>query len=193
MTGYKIQKEEQELLLAVAREFIESGVTGIARIEPVVAEYPVALQQQCASFVSIKRGDELRACLGTVEAHRPLVSDVASNAHAAASRDHRFAPLEAWELATLQVQISVLSSAQPMEFTTEEELLAQLRPGTDGLVLEAGSARSTFLPVVWVALPDPQDFLRQLKLKAGLPGDYFPAELRVSRYTTESFAAPYAS
>ena len=59
--------------------------------------------------------------------------------------------------------------------------------GSDGVVLEMGELRSTFLPQVWDSLPDPADFLRELKRKAGLPRDFWDPSLRLSRYTVEKF------
>lgn len=154
-----------------------------------LARYPAALRRPAATFVTLKRTGELRGCIGGLTAKQALVLDVAENAAAAALRDPRFYPLTFDELVGLHIHISVLSALAPLTFSSEAELLAQLRPGVDGLLLEVGATyRGTFLPSVWDTLRDPADFLVQLKRKAGLPGDYWSAELRVSRYTTESFS-----
>jgi AmmeMemoRadiSam system protein A len=111
---------------------------------------------------------------------------VASNAYSAAFEDPRFAPLERGEFERLDIHLSLLSAPEPIQFGSEKDLLAQIRPSLDGLVLEEGARRGTFLPSVWEQLPDPVEFLRHLKRKAGLPADYWSATLRVSRYTSES-------
>jgi len=117
-----------------------------------------------------------------------LVEDVAENAWSAAFRDPRFPPLTAAELPGLGIHISVLTPPQPMHFTSEADLLRQIRPGVDGLILQDGWARGTFLPSVWESLPRVADFWTQLKHKAGLPAHHWSADLRVFRYETESFS-----
>ena len=100
----------------------------------------------------------------------------------------RFQPVSASEFGDLEIHISVLSPPEPMIFTSEADLLRQIRPGIDGLILEDGAYRGTFLPSVWEQLPDPAQFLAHLKMKAGLPPNYWSDTLKVSRYTTESFS-----
>lgn len=155
--------------------------------------YPAALQAERASFVTLTIDHQLRGCIGVLEAIRSLVVDVAANAFAAAFEDRRFAPLAAGEYPRLTIHISVLSPPAAMSFVSEADLLRQLRPMADGLVLEEQGYRGTFLPSVWETLPEPREFLRHLKRKAGLPEDYWTASLRVSRYTTESFGACVAA
>jgi AmmeMemoRadiSam system protein A len=127
----------------------------------------------------------LRGCIGTLQAFRPLVEDVAHNAYAAAFHDPRFPRLSAKEYAQLHYHISILSTPEPVKFKDEQDLLAQLRPGIDGLVLEEGLYRGTFLPQVWESLPEPKTFLRHLKQKAGLHPDYWSTTIKVQRYTVE--------
>jgi AmmeMemoRadiSam system protein A len=146
------------------------------------------LQALRATFVTLHENGQLRGCIGTLEAHRTLVEDVAENAFSAAFRDPRFAPVSAVERDQLDLDISVLSPATPMQFDSEQDLLSQIRPGIDGLVLEDGPYRGTFLPAVWEQLPEPLDYLHQLKRKAGLSADYGSPGLKVSRYVTESFS-----
>jgi AmmeMemoRadiSam system protein A len=122
-----------------------------------------------------------------LEARQPLVNDVAYNAFAAAFSDPRFQPVSNDEREHLEFHISVLTPATPMTFDSEEDLLKQIRPGIDGLVLEDGQYRGTFLPAVWESLPDAESFLQHLKQKAGLPQDYWSETIKISRYTTESF------
>jgi AmmeMemoRadiSam system protein A len=178
--------EQRTQLLDVAATSIRHGLSG-ARLLVNLADFPEPLRALRATFVTLHLADDLRGCIGTLEARRTLVEDVAANAYAAAFEDPRFGPLRAVEFEQLQIHISVLSPAQPLVFESEQDLLAQLRPGVDGLILEERHARGTFLPSVWEQLPEPLDFLRHLKRKAGLPVDYWSAQVRISRYTTESF------
>ena len=177
----------QSILLGVARDSIGRGLTDghSLRIHP--EDYPPELREQRASFVTINLNDRLRGCIGHLTAIQSLVQDVAENAFAAAFRDPRFPPLNADEFAQIDIHVSVLSPAQSMTFSSESDLLAQLRPGVDGLILEDGAARGTFLPSVWDSLPDPRDFLAHLKNKAGLPSHHWSPNLKVYRYGTESF------
>ncbi len=151
--------------------------------EPVNPE----LNRTSASFVTLRVGEDLRGCCGTVEASRPLSEDVWNNAWASAFADPRFPPLTPGEWLETNVQISVLSEPERCHVLTEAELLRILRPGRDGLILQLGHRRSTFLPAVWEQLPDPASFVRHLKLKAGWPGDFWSPDMEVWRYTTESF------
>jgi AmmeMemoRadiSam system protein A len=180
-------EEEQILLHRVAKEAVEYGLHHGGLLPIYTSHYPRPLREFGASFVTLKIRGELRGCIGSLEAHRPLVEDVARNAYAAAFSDPRFPPVSEQEFPDLEFHISVLTPALPMHFNSEADLLGQLRPGIDGLVLEDGSYRGTFLPAVWESLPDAAQFLWHLKLKAGLPADYWSNTLKVSRYTSESF------
>jgi len=177
--------DECDSLLDVAFNAIAQGLSRGAPDDLQPSQFPGALQATLASFVTLKIADQLRGCIGSLEAVRPLVEDVNANAYAAAFRDPRFPPVAERELAGLNISISVLSSPQAMNFASEQELVSQLRPGIDGLILEEGYRRGTFLPAVWESLPEPQAFLRQLKLKAGLHPDYWSDRLKVYRYHTE--------
>jgi AmmeMemoRadiSam system protein A len=145
------------------------------------------LHERGACFVTLTQQGELRGCIGTLEAHRPLLADLRANAVAAAVRDPRFAPLTLSELDRTEVEISLLSPMQALVFRSEGEALAQLRPGTDGVVFEYGARRSTFLPQVWEQLPQVEDFMAYLKRKAGLPTDFWRAEVRLQRYTVSKW------
>ena len=140
------------------------------------------LAQPGACFVTLSEDGGLRGCIGTLEAWRPLGEDVRANAIAAAFKDPRFPPLARDELARIGIEVSLLTPPQPLAFADEDAALHQLRPGVDGVVFAWQGRRSTFLPQVWESLPDPRQFLAQLKLKAGLPPDFWNAELRLSRY-----------
>jgi AmmeMemoRadiSam system protein A len=132
--------------------------------------------------------DKLRGCIGTLEAHRPLADDVRANAAAAAFRDPRFKPLTAPELDRTRIEVSALSAIEPLVFKSEDEALAQLRPGMDGVVFEYFYHRSTFLPQVWEDFSTVQQFMGNLKHKAGLPPDFWDAAVKLSRYTVTKWS-----
>ena len=142
-----------------------------------------ALDEPGATFVTLQQDGELRGCIGSLEPHRLLAVDVRANALAAAFRDPRFAPLSSRELEVTTVEVSLLSPASRFDVADEDDLLARLDPGVDGIVLAIGARRATFLPQVWESLPDPRAFVGALKRKAGLPADFWSPEIRVSRYT----------
>lgn len=146
------------------------------------------LDEPGASFVTLRKGGELRGCIGTLRAQRPLGEDVAHNARAAAFADPRFAPLARHEFDAIRIEVSLLSAPVPLEAAGEGQLLAMLRPYVDGVVFEFGEQRSTFLPQVWQTLPDPRRFLAQLKRKAGLPADFWSDQVRISRYTVRKWS-----
>jgi AmmeMemoRadiSam system protein B/AmmeMemoRadiSam system protein A len=141
------------------------------------------LERPGATFVTLTCENALRGCIGSLEARRALALDVRENAMAAAFRDPRFQPLTAQEWARTSVEISLLSTLESLPLDDESQVLRRLRPGVDGLVLEFGHHRSTFLPQVWEQLPQPESFLINLKRKAGLPPDFWQPEMRLSRYT----------
>lgn len=184
----RFSEVDRGVLLELARNSIRGGIGSDRAPTIEVADYAPNLREQLACFVTLNRQGRLRGCIGHLEAGQPLVLDVAENAWSAAFRDPRFPPLEPPELADLQIHISVLSPPQPMRFDSETDLLRQIHPGSDGLILQDGRARGTFLPSVWESLPRVDDFWRHLKGKAGLPPDHWSDSLRVSRYETESFS-----
>lgn len=174
-------------LLAVARASIARAL-GLTTPAPAVDEDAPWLRQAGASFVTLTQGGALRGCIGSLQAHRPLLDDVKANAVAAALDDPRFAPLRAAELPRTEIEVSLLSPLQAMHFASEADALAQLRPSVDGVVFAYRHYRSTFLPQVWEQLPDAHDFMAQLKRKAGLPGDFWDPDVRLQRYTVTQFS-----
>lgn len=166
-------------LLAIARGAIA------AELGEKVPVYEPAdwLQEPGASFVTLTTHGQLRGCIGTLQARRPLGKDVALNAKAAAFQDDRFEPLSHREYPNLEIEVSVLSPLEELAFDGQDQLLSLLRPGVDGLLLEYEGWRGTFLPQVWAQLPDPAVFLAHLKQKAGLPPKFWDDDIRVSRYT----------
>lgn len=171
-------------LLILARNAIASHFAW--PVQPVDMTIP-ALHEAAATFVTLTQQGNLRGCIGSLQAHRPLFKDVQQNALAAALRDPRFAPLTVEELTITRVEVSLLTPATAMTFSSEADALAQLRPHTDGLIFWAGSRRATFLPQVWEQLPKPADFLGRLKEKAGLPATYWGSDVRLERYSVDKW------
>lgn len=177
--------KEKKILLAVADDSIKYGLDNHCQIKINIEDYPEKLRQIGACFVTLEVDGELRGCMGSLIAHQPLIADIAHNAYCAAFSDPRFIPLTADELPHLVKHISILSKPEPMQFKSEQDLLSQLRPGVDGLILSDFGYRGTFLPAVWESCPEPEMFLKHLKLKACLPEDYWSETIKVARYTTE--------
>lgn len=179
-------------LHGIARDAIRRGFGRDAPSGIDSRAYASALRQTMASFVTLRRGDELRGCVGTAYAARPLAEDVAQNAFHAAFSDNRFQPLSMAEFDGLSVEVSVLTPPEPLPFADEEDLAGRLVPGRDGLMLEHGRARGLFLPQVWEKLPDPHDFLDYLKDKAGLRSAPLDPAVRALRFEAIKFeeAAP---
>lgn len=182
----ELNHDEKNTLLNIARESIAFGLKHDSSLPVIVDQYSFNLQQPRATFVTLHLHEKLRGCIGTLEAHQPLIKDVAVHAFAAAFEDRRFTPLSGIELPQLDIHVSILTPTAPLQFTSEDDLLRQLQPGVDGLILQAGQYRGTFLPSVWEQLPEPGDFLCHLKRKAGLASDYWSGAIKISRYRTIS-------
>jgi AmmeMemoRadiSam system protein A len=181
----RLAKEDKEILLKVAWDAVEEGVRTGRGLHVDPEEYPPALQKDGAAFVTLKLQGRLRGCIGSYLPRRPLVTDVAENAFAAALRDPRFPWVTEREFYDLELHVSILSPLSRLEVDSEEALIGALRPGTDGLLLEDSRHRAIFLPQVWESLPDPRQFLAQLKVKAGLTRDHWSPKIRFHRYTVE--------
>ena len=180
-------ESHRQQLLHIAKASIKHGLEKGRPLPVRPDEYDNELQQVRASFVTLKLHGELRGCIGRLHAERPLVEDIAENAFSAAFRDPRFAPLTEHEFPHLEYHISILDEPVDLPVTSENDLIEKLIPGKDGLILEDGLHRGTFLPSVWESLPNPRDFVRHLKMKAGLPGNSWSDSFRVQRYRVEEF------
>ncbi len=184
---HSLSTDERTRLTELAQQSVKHGLDHGDPLPVTLDDWPESLQSLQASFITIKKNGDLRGCIGSLEASRPLVEDVAHNAYAAAFHDPRFSRVVHDELRELSIHISVLSAPEPISFATQQDLLDQLRPGIDGLVLSDGNHRGTFLPSVWESIPERNSFLQQLKRKAGLDAHYWSPTVRVARYTTESW------
>lgn len=178
-----------EELLRLARDAIGQQFGMAVPAAPALK----ALDEPGATFVTLTQGGQLRGCIGTLEAYRPLLRDVQGNAVASAFRDPRFTPLRADELPRTRVEVSLLSAPEPMFFEDERDAMEQLVPGVDGVILAYDGRRATFLPQVWESLPEPEQFMAQLKRKAGLPPDFWHAQLTLARYQVAKWKEPEAT
>ncbi len=183
-----LSDNDKSILLKLARQAIEHAVACQARLPIELSKYSSRLQQDGASFVTLTRHGMLRGCIGALEAYQPLVLDVCEHAEAAALEDYRFPPVSPNEVDHLEIEISVLTPAMSFIYETTDDLLINLRPGIDGVVLHDGARRATFLPQVWEQLPNPDDFLSHLCAKMGSPSDQWRRKkLQVETYQVEEF------
>lgn len=178
---------EQHQLKDIAAAAIEFGLQYDRPPQPDISHLPAALRETGACFVSIHKQGQLRGCIGTLIAYRPLAEDANDNGFAAAFNDSRFAPLTPTEWTHCELHLAVLGEPQPVFVKDQQDLLNKLTPGVDGVILSSGSKRATFLPQVWDQLPDKQQFIAHLKQKAGLAIDEWPVNLQVQLYQTQSF------
>ncbi len=180
-----------QTLLHIGAAAVLAHLRGSGPMRLSLTEFPELLRKHGACFVTLSKNDQLRGCIGSIQAWRPLLTDVAENACKAAFQDKRFPKLTLAEIdsGAISMSISVLSLQTQMHFSNEEDFLAQLQPGIDGIVLVEGQNRGVFLPVVWEQLPDPKNFLSHLKRKAGLPEDYWSDTIQAWRYVTESVSS----
>ncbi len=185
--GLHLSQDEKEVLRQVASESIRCGLRDGHPLTVLPREYSPRLQAPGAVFVTLESGGGLRGCIGSYLAKRPLVEDVAENAFAAAFRDPRFPPLTESEMADLELHLSLLTPPAQLDVGSRAELLEKLRPGLDGVLLEDPPHRSTFLPQVWDALPDPEKFLDELFLKGGMARTHWSETLQVFRYRVLEF------
>jgi len=184
----KIQMTENKgaVLLPLARAAIAERL-GLSR-EADICTDSSWLHETAACFVTLHKNGALRGCIGSIEAHRPLLEDLRANAVSAAFHDPRFPPLAESELETVDLEVSLLTPLQPLPVSSEADAVAKLEPFRDGVVLKYRADRGTFLPQVWEQLPQPEHFLMHLKQKAGLSADFWHEDVELFRYTVEKYA-----
>jgi AmmeMemoRadiSam system protein A len=179
----RIEASGPTLIDLVRRSILFGLDTGEPASVSTDAGLPALLAAPGAAFVTLRRSDgSLRGCIGSVVATRPLVVDVVRHAFNAAFRDWRFPRLDWLELAGLSLSVSVLTPPIPMQFDGEADLLAQLQPRIDGLIIEDMGLRSLFLPSVWEEIPDKRHFMMALKMKAGMRADHFSPRFQAQRF-----------
>lgn len=182
----KLTEKEQKRLLGVATDAVRAAACGEKPHPWDLANESPPLRHNQASFVTLKKNGDLRGCIGTLEAYRPLLEDVAANARAAALNDPRFPAVGEGELEEITLSLSLLSPPEPFVVRDEADLLARLQPGVDGLVLAYGHHRATFLPAVWEQLPTAEEFFAHLKMKAGLRRDFWHDAMQFQRYRCDA-------
>jgi AmmeMemoRadiSam system protein A len=191
-TSQPLTPEQGMALVALARQtladyFDHAPEPDASRnLESLLADQ--ALQSRCGTFVTLKRNNQLRGCIGSLSAAVPIAAGVRDNALNAALHDPRFSPLKKKELDDVRIEVSVLSEPVALDYTDADDLLAKLRPGVDGVIIAQGAASATFLPQVWEQLPQPEPFLSNLCLKAGLPASQWrTGDLKVQVYQVQYF------
>ncbi len=175
--------EEEQLLLNICHASIKEGLINKRSLKIRPIDYGKNLRRKGACFVTLKKKEALRGCIGSIRPLKPLIVDAANNAFSAAFRDSRFSRLTEEEYEECSLSLSVLSQPECMKFDSEEDLIRQLRPGVDGLILTEGDCCGVFLPLVWEKLPTAKLFFAHLKSKAGLSSHYWSNTLQVERYT----------
>lgn len=188
MTNKMLNQAEQDILLKIAREGLEKSVNGDPLPRINFENLPRSLQEDGASFVTLTVREGLRGCIGTLQPYQPLAKDVQEHAAAAALQDPRFPRVTPAELPGISIEISVLTPKSPLIYQDAQDLLSKIRPGIDGVVLQEGFRKATFLPQVWEKISDPALFLSQLCLKMGAPADLWRDKpLDVSVYQVQKF------
>ncbi len=184
----QLTNKEKQILLHLAREAMENGVRGRKLSALDMKSVTPRLLENGASFVTLTINDELRGCIGALEAYQPLAEDVREHAVAAALHDPRFPRVEKSELNSIQLEVSRLTTPHLLDYFSGEDLLVKLNPHVDGVILKDGHRRATFLPQVWEKIPDPVDFLDQLCAKMGARKNLWrDTKLQVYVYQVEEF------
>jgi AmmeMemoRadiSam system protein A len=178
---------DRSILLDIADRSIREGLAGRRALRVDASALPAPLAEPGAAFVTVRVGDQLNGCIGSIEPVAPLGLAVARHAWDAAFSDPRLPRLRGDEYEHTTIEVSVLSPLEPIGAASEEQLLAEIRPGEDGLVIAAQGRRGLFLPVVWESLPDARDFLRHLQAKAGLPVGWWPPDMTAHRFSVDKF------
>jgi AmmeMemoRadiSam system protein A len=184
----KLSEEEGRYLLEVARRTIENSLFEERRAEPSASIQSERYEERRGTFVTLTIGGNLRGCIGHIVPQEALIEGIRVNAINAAFRDPRFRPLSREEFDRIKIEVSILTEPTPLSYNDADDLLRELRPHVDGVIIKKGSRQATFLPQVWEQLHRKEDFLTHLCLKAGLPGDAWrKGDLAVFIYQVQAF------
>ena len=184
----KLSQTEQDILLKIAREGLEDAVKEEPLADINLSLLPPSLQELGASFVTLTIHGRLRGCIGTLEAYQPLAEDVQEHAVAAALQDPRFPIVQPPELPDIEIEVSALTPKTALYYEDPQDLINTLRPNIDGVVLQDGFRKATFLPQVWKQLPTPEEFLSHLCVKMGAPAHLWQKRhLQVFTYQVQEF------
>ena len=166
--GLKISDKESDLVAAAVKD--------------------EALKARCGTFVTLKIAGNLRGCIGSLSAEESILDGIKRNAVNAAFHDPRFSPVTVEEIEDVDIEISILTKPQPLEYIDSIDLISRLRVNVDGVILQKGRAGATFLPQVWEQLPRPENFLSHLCVKAGLSANAWEnTRLKISTYQVQYF------
>lgn len=183
-----IKKYFSEYVIDVCKTSI---LGGLEKKTPKIEKIPKVFEQSGACFVTLEKQGDLRGCIGSIIAHRPLIDDLVKNANNSAFSDPRFSPLRKDEFDDLSIDVSLLSSPEKMSFKDEADLLEQIRPFIDGIIIKDGGYQAVYLPSVWEQLPEKTLFLDSLKIKAGMTPKHFSDTFEAYRFTTEYIKSDY--
>ena len=184
----RISSLEREMLLKAARMAIKNAVFGKGSLEITEERIPERLKQPGATFITITKNGILRGCVGGLKPTKSVIDDVCEHAAAAAMEDFRFPPLEADEIDEIKIEISLISRTRKLNYSDIDELLKLIQPGVDGVIVKDGGARATFLPQVWLKIPEKEKFLNHLCQKMGAPPDLWKKKkIEVLTYQVEKF------
>lgn len=185
----RLSEEQGEYLLTVARKRIEQELFGRRETgERSEQDLAPPFTEKRGTFVTLTKDDQLRGCIGHIIPEESLIEGIRINAINAAFRDPRFPPVRPEEWDRIKIEISILTEPKPLSYTDGKDLLEKVRPNVDGVIIKKGARQATFLPQVWEQLPDKEDFLTHLCLKAGLSGEAWrEGDLEVSTYQAQAF------
>ncbi|MCD6576557.1 MAG: AmmeMemoRadiSam system protein A [Anaerolineaceae bacterium] len=183
-----LSETDKKELLGIARDAITHAVRNEQLKKINLQDYSPFLRTTGASFVTLTIRGKLRGCIGTLEAYQPLVLDIQEHAVAAAMEDYRFPVVREEELQLINIEISILTPIQLVEYSTPSDLMSKLRIHVDGVLIESNGRRATFLPQVWEKIEDSDQFLSQLCLKMGAPPDLWRKKhIQAYTYQVEKF------
>ncbi|MCH9698608.1 MAG: AmmeMemoRadiSam system protein A [Gammaproteobacteria bacterium] len=182
----QLSQTDRVTLLDTARRSILHGLTHQLPLPVHITDYTETLTVKRACFVTLLKNQQLRGCIGSLQASKALITDVSNNAFSAAFKDFRFDPVNREDIDLISIHLSILSEPEPIMYDSDQDLINKIRPGIDGLILTKAKQRGTFLPSVWESIQDPEQFLQQLKCKAGLDKNDWSEQIKISRYTTET-------
>lgn len=188
--GTPLSKKQGTALLDIARNTIQEKLGVSCTLSPSCEGMlkDESLKAKCGTFVTLTMNGQLRGCIGCLDSRDPIIEGIRRNAVNAAFQDPRFRPLSRKELEDVHIEVSILTEPEVCEYSCTEDLLDKLRPGIDGVIIRCGFASATFLPQVWEQLPDKEEFLTHLCMKAGLPGDAWQGnKLEVQLYQVQCF------
>lgn len=187
-----VKKNFSDLIINICKKSIEAGLENRSLdLVEEIENIPTVFEELGACFVTLQIGEKLRGCIGSIIAHQSLLDDLVKNSHNAAFSDTRFYPLTKDEFERVEISVSLLSTPVKMEFKDEADLLKQMRPFIDGIIIKDGMYQAVYLPSVWEQLPDRVAFLSSLKEKAGLGPDYFSKSFEAYRFVTENIGGHY--